>query len=192
MSSSKRRIGLLTGTFDPVHLGHVAMGRVAMRECVLDEVWFLVNPEPGHKVGVVGFADRLAMVRLAVGGERGLSAYSGELADKHHNIDVFLTLIKQHPTDQFVFIVGTDVLGQLGDWEDSERVLREAQFAVARRERFGEVALDSRLKVSGFDLVEHAKASSRAIRSELRAGKRPVELDERVYAYVRERGLYGA
>jgi nicotinate-nucleotide adenylyltransferase len=182
---------LLTGTFDPVHLGHVAMARAAMGAGGLDEVWFLVNPDPGHKVEVTNFANRLAMARLAVAGVPDLRVYSGDLADKPHDIDVFLTLINAYPRDNFVFIVGVDVFQRMHAWKSYERVVREARFVAARR-RGAEVVVDPRLQVTWFDLAKHAGASSRDIREELRAGMRPVDLDGRVYEYVRERGLYGA
>lgn len=166
------------------------MARAAMSACGLSEVWFLVNPEPGHKVGVTPLRGRVAMLRLAVEGLPGLSVYNGDLAGKAHTIDVFITLINQHLSDDFVFIVGADVLEHLPQWENSERVIERARFAVARRPRDMEVELDGRLRVQWFELEEHTAASSRDIREQLRAGKRPIELDGRVYGYISERGLY--
>ncbi len=190
---SGRRIGLLTGTFDPIHLGHIAMARAAQGACELDEVWFLVNPAPAHKSGVTALQDRVAMARLAVAGEPamrvGVPDGDAELAT--HTMAEFGRLMDRYPDTEFVFIVGIDVLGSLQGWEDAERV-RELSFAVARRRGFSEIALDKRLRVQWFDLAEHAEASSRRVQADLRAGERPVELDDGVLEYVRERGLYGA
>ncbi len=192
MPSSKRLVGLLTGTFDPVHLGHVAMARAARAQFELDEVWFLVNPDPGHKVGVTSYKDRMAMARLSVAGESGFRVYSGDLAEKSHNIDVFLTMINQYPKDNFVFIVGADVLQRMKAWEGYGRVVREAQFVAARRFGVSEPALDGRVRVRWFDFDEHVGASSRDIRVALGAGDgRPAELDGRVYDYILQHKLYG-
>ncbi|HEX3082334.1 MAG TPA: nicotinate-nicotinamide nucleotide adenylyltransferase [Candidatus Saccharimonadia bacterium] len=185
------RIGLFTGTFDPVHLGHVAMARAAMAAARLDEVWFLVNPDPGHKAGVTSYDDRIAMVKLAVAQQAGISAYEGNLASKMHHFDVFLTLINEHPSDVFMFIVGADVLAGMRAWESYAQVLEAApQFVAARRSGGSEPELDERLPVQWFELNEHAAASSRDIRMELAAGKPPSDLDPAVLAYIREHGLY--
>ena len=65
-------------------------------------------------------------------------------------------------------------------------------FAVARRAGAPDLPPDERLRVQWFDLAQHAEASSRQVQAQLRAGKRPDELDDGVFEYIRERGLYRA
>jgi len=187
-----RRVGLLTGTFDPVHLGHTAMARAAVSACELDEVWFLVNPTSGHKYGVTALVDRVAMVRLGLAGEPAMreGVPDGGEDPAAHTMSEFGRLMAQHPDTEFVFIIGMDVLATLDTWEDAMQV-RELSFAVARRAGAPEIKLDEHLRVQWFDLAEHAEASSRLVQVQLRAGKRPAELDDRVFEYIRERGLYG-
>lgn len=186
------RVGLLTGTFDPVHLGHVAMAYAAMRECGLAEVWFLVNPAPGHKAGVTPLADRLAMVRLAVAGEAGLrlGEPGNEGGPAAHRMADFELLMSHYPDREFVFIVGADVLSAMRAWEDYEPALERAHFAVAHRAGAPEVEVDGRLQATKFELTEHEAASSRVIQGELAAGARPGELDPAVLEYVRAHNLY--
>lgn len=193
MGRSSRRVGLLTGTFDPIHLGHIAMARAAQGTCELDEVWFLANPAPAHKRGVTALTDRVAMVRLAVAGEPTMreGVPDGGAEPAAHNMAEFGRLMARYADTEFVFIVGVDVLGSIDAWEDAARV-RELSFAVARRAGAPETKPDGHLRVQWFDLAEHAEASSRQVKVQLRAGKRPAELDERVFGYIRERGLYGA
>ncbi|HVQ43598.1 MAG TPA: GNAT family N-acetyltransferase [Candidatus Saccharimonadia bacterium] len=187
----RRRVGLLTGTFDPVHLGHVALARAAMGACDLREVWFLVNPAPGHKTGVVPAADRVAMVQLALEGERRMrEGDPDDVGVVRHRMADFDRLTGAYPGTEFVFIVGADVLAAMARWEDQEPVLERARFAVARRAGAPEAAMDSRLQVQVFEVAEHAAASSRVVQGQLAAGERPSELDPRVLAYIRERGLY--
>ena len=188
--SSTGRIGLLTGTFDPVHLGHVAMAEAALRECGLDEVWFLVNPDPGHKVGVTDYAHRLAMVRLAVADRPGLRAGAPVGVPKRHRMADFERMMGAYPGKKFVFIVGADVLVAMRVWEDYEPAVARAEFAVARRAKMDEIQADGRMQVQNFEFSDHADASSRLIQGQLRAGARPAELDGRVYDYIREQGLY--
>lgn len=191
MSSSIRRVGLLTGTFDPVHLGHVALARGAQDACELDEVWFLVNPQPAHKQGVTALVDRLAMVRLAVTDEPLMREGEPEArpaGSARHTMADFGQMMARYPDVEFVFIVGVDVLATLGSWEEAD-LARGMRYAVARRG--GKVAAtDPRLQVLWFDLTEHVGASSRKVQAQLQAGRRPDELDERVYEYIREQRLY--
>lgn len=190
MFSSNRRVGLLTGTFDPVHLGHTAMARAAQSACELDEVWFLTNPAPEHKTGVMALEDRVAMVRLAVADEptmrEGVPA-GGEVSVSHTIAD-FELMMSRYPATDFVFIVGADVLSSIDTWEDAARA-RVLQYAAARRAGADETLIDD-LRVAWFDLAEHTGASSRRIQGELRAGKRPAELRDSVSTYIWERGLY--
>jgi len=184
-------VGLLTGTFDPVHLGHTAMARAAVSACELDEVWFLVNPTSGHKIGVTALTDRVAMVRLAVAGEPTLreGAPDWSAGPMGHTIVEFGRLMAHYPDTEFVFIIGIDVLATLDTWEDAKQV-RELSFAVARRAGAPEIKLDEHLRVQWFDLAKHGGASSRQVQIELKAGKRPSELHDRVLEYILERGLY--
>jgi len=76
-------------------------------------------------------------------------------------------------------------------WDEADRA-RSLEYAAARRAGAPEERLGDDLKVTWFDLAEHAGASSRRIQAQLRDGKRPAELDDGVYGYIREHGLYGA
>ncbi len=189
--SSMSRVGLLTGTFDPVHLGHIAMARAAIGACELDEVWFLVNPAPAHKTGVTALVDRMAMVRLAVAGGAAMreGAPDGAADPAAHTMAEFGRLMAHYPDTEFVFIVGIDVLATLDTWNYSE-IVRSLSFAVARRAGGPEIKSDGHLRVQWLDLAEHTEASSRQVKAQLRAGERPAELDDGVFEYIQERGLY--
>lgn len=191
VSSFRQKVGLLTGTFDPVHRGHVALARAAQTACALDEVWFLVNPEPRHKQGVTALSDRMAMVRLALHEEAGLR--EGEPSDgavvKWHTTAEFKLLTVRHPELDFVFIVGADVLDTLSDWEDADAA-RQLSYAAARRPGVDIARVEEGLQVQWFDLKEYTGASSRKMQAELAAGVRPAELDKHVLEYIREHGLY--
>ena len=188
----KRRVGLLTGTFDPVHLGHIAMARAAMADCALAEVWFLVNPDPGHKAGVTPAADRQAMVALAVAGEAGLRAGEPDARSglQAHRMADFDLLTGKYPDTDFVYIIGADVLASMSTWEDYELAVQRARFAVAHRAGAPKVVLAAGLRAQMFELTQHGGASSRVIQRQLAAGEVPAELDPRVYEYIRARGLY--
>jgi nicotinate-nucleotide adenylyltransferase len=195
------RVGLLTGTFDPVHLGHIALARAAMASCELDMVWFLVNPDPAHKLSATPYHDRLAMAQLALDGQTGLQVYQGSRAEAPHVIATFEAIEHDYRDHEFVYVLGVDTFARLDRWQDVQSVVTKASYAVAfrsgtpshaiadLRQRLGELA--RRLHISQFEFDDHGLASSTDIRRQMRAGERAVALDPRVQAYVSSHGLYG-
>ena len=166
------------------------MARAAMAQCGLAEVWLLVNPDPGHKRGVSSLVDRLAMVRLAVEGELGLrEAEPGGHGVRHHTMHEFEALMARYPKNDFVFIVGADVLGGISKWEDAADAVSRAEFVAVRRPGQAEIAFDSKLKVTWFEAGEYADVSSGRVKRALAAGE-PADLPEAVRIYITEKALY--
>jgi nicotinate-nucleotide adenylyltransferase len=197
-----RNIGLLTGTFDPVHLGHIALAQAAMGACELEEVWFLINPDPAHKTTATSFVDRLAMVELAVAGLPGLYVYRGTQASRPHVIATFEAIGAENPDNKFVHILGVDTFVRLDGWQDIQSVVDKASYAVAFRPgtpshavadlklRLGELA--NRLEIQRFEFDDHGLASSTDIRRQVGEGEKTISLNARVYDYIVSHGLYGA
>jgi nicotinate-nucleotide adenylyltransferase len=195
-------IGLLPGTFDPVHLGHVALAQAARRAGGLDEVWLLVDPQPAYKFNVLSYDQRFEMAKLATSGTEGVSAEAVPVEARRwpHAMAGFARLMERHPAHRFVFVVGIDTMGRLDTWDDYQRVVEGATFLVARRRGMGGAVIEElrrRLGVLGarldarlFEFDEFSGASSTVARAEVRAGKVPAQLDPRVYAYIMEHGLY--
>jgi nicotinate-nucleotide adenylyltransferase len=194
------RVGLLTGTFDPIHLGHVALARGARDKFDLDEVVFWVNAEAGHKVGVTPYKDRVAMVRLALVGEKHLRSYDGELAKRPHVISSFMALAQEFAPHELAYIVGADTFETIDRWDFVESVVRSGTFLIAKRPgaaesvvadvktRLGE--LGRYLKAESFEFAGYTQASSRKIREEVARGGRPEALEPSVYDYIVTHDLY--
>jgi nicotinate-nucleotide adenylyltransferase len=192
------RIGILTGTFDPVHLGHVELARAAMQSCRLDEVWFMVNPVPDHKQGTALVEHRRRMVELTL--PERMRLYDGALSDRPHEPALFRSVMAEQAGGEFVFIVGEDTLVRIDTWKDVESVVTLASYAVARRHGTADDALDklrvrlgplsSCLRVQWFDFEDHGAASSLLIREDLRRGRVPRSLDPRVLDYIQTHHLY--
>lgn len=194
--------GLLTGTFDPVHLGHVAIARAALEQCGLEAVWFWPNPDPAHKLSRAVMPHRLAMLELALAGEDGLqiSPLTPEQLALPHTLDTFLEVMVSFRPRQFQFIVGLDTLLRLGEWRDVESVVKNTSYIVAHRSgsslgeidnlrmRLGKCGPDLRLRF--VDLPELVTASSTAIRQELAGGEGSRQLDPAVSRYITEQRLY--
>jgi nicotinate-nucleotide adenylyltransferase len=188
-----KRIGLLTGTFDPVHLGHTEMGRAAMLQCGLDEVWFLINPTSAHKTNVTSFKHREAMVHLAVEGEpRFRVGEPSARAPIRQTIAGFKELARRYSDADFIYIVGEDVLGAVLNWDQADLVAREARFAVARRAGYSSPDVARQLSLEWFAIQAFVGASSRRIRDAMARGLVVPDMDPRVVAYIRANGLYGS
>ncbi|SHO46920.1 nicotinate (nicotinamide) nucleotide adenylyltransferase [Desulfopila aestuarii] len=139
------RIGLLGGTFDPVHDGHLQLALAAKNELSLDNVLLIPAASPPHKCNreVTSFHHRREMLLLALVGTRGLTPcfIEGELPTPSYTIDTIRILQKQDDTPvEYFFIIGVDAFADLLTWKEYEELLRRVRLIVARRKGFS--ALD--------------------------------------------------
>jgi nicotinate-nucleotide adenylyltransferase len=192
------RIGVLGGTFDPVHRGHLALAGAAREELALDEVLFVPAGQPWRKAGrIVAPAEhRLAMLRLALEGEAGFRVETLELEREgpSYTADTLEALRAARPDDEMYLILGEDALADLPNWVRPERILALATLAVARRAGVpptaGEGLPGLRERVVWLKMPLVA-VSATEIRECIRRGESIGELvPPAVEAYIRERGLY--
>ena len=122
-----KRIGIMGGTFDPVHNGHLLLGRQALSEYGLDQVWYMPSHIPPHKKDhrITDPKDRLAMLELALKGIPFFTVSDFEMKrDGNTYTAQTLELLKDaYPEDEFYFIIGADSLFQLETWYHPERVM---------------------------------------------------------------------
>ncbi len=131
----RERIGLLGGSFNPIHLGHLAMARAAREALGLDRVLLMPDGSPPHKSrGLADRHDRLAMVRLAAQDEFEVSDMETERPGKTYTVDTLEALRAQWPEAELWMIIGGDTLGEIGGWKRAERVFSLCRFAAFRRE----------------------------------------------------------
>ena len=119
------RIGIFGGTFDPIHVGHLAAAVNAKAGAHLDKVLMVVANIPWQKEGlrkVQPAAERLALVRAAVSGVEGLEASDIEIkrGGESYTIDTVLEIRKQFPNDELFLIIGADVASELDTWERAD------------------------------------------------------------------------
>jgi nicotinate-nucleotide adenylyltransferase len=131
------RIGLLGGTFDPIHIGHLAAAAVARRALALDRVLLLPSHVPPHRVQpLASVPHRFAMVALAVDGEDGLVASDLELAAPGPSFTSATLRRLQalgHRPSQLFFITGADAFAEIATWRDYPGFLDDANFVVVDR-----------------------------------------------------------
>lgn len=130
-------IGLLGGTFDPPHIGHLVIGDQALQQLGLDEVWFTPVGQPPHKPGrrVSASAHRVAMTRLAIATHPRFRVCEDDVdrPEPHYSLTLMQLLRAKHPQHSWTFIIGEDSLADLPKWHQPAALLALVTVAVARR-----------------------------------------------------------
>jgi nicotinate-nucleotide adenylyltransferase len=130
------RLGIIGGTFDPIHLGHVQIARLAFSEAVLDRVLFLPDGAPPHKIPEASDVQRLNMVQLAIEGMSDFLVSDLELKrfGITYTIDTLLQLKEMYPDSDLFFIIGADTLFQFKTWKMAHLVAKLCQILLAPRQ----------------------------------------------------------
>ncbi len=216
-----QRIGILGGTFNPVHYGHLAAAEEVRDRLKLDRVLFIPVAVPPHKEEELPSAvQRLEMVRLAVAGHPQFRVSDLEIkrGGRSYTVDTLEALLPLHPGAELFFITGLDSFLEVRTWKAWERLLTLCSFVVISREgcRFRDLerlgfpasagpeleALDGRTKEQAtLPLAEgkvvliripYYEISSTDIRERLRRGRSvKYHLPEQVEHYIIENKLYG-
>jgi len=190
MKSARRRVGLLGGSFDPPHKGHLWMARLAHREADLDAVWLMPALAPPHKDNrdLSSYEHRLAMTQLMAAEEPFLEVCRIEesLPLPGYSIRSILALKERHPDTDFVFIIGGDSFATMEGWKDPDAIFREVEVLVLAREGF-ETESARPCRILKGDLHP---AQSRLIRKEIADGRSSEMLTPAVSEYIRLAGLY--
>ena len=196
------RIGLLGGTFNPPHLGHLVCAEEARAALALDQVLLLPVHTPPHKEMQAdpGPEVRLELCRLAVGEAPGIdvSAHEIERGGRSYTVDTLRALHDARPEDELIFIAGGDMARSLPSWREPERILSLATFAVAERAGAGrrDIAEQLRSLTGGeaevqFFAMPRIDVSSSDLRRRVADG-RPIRylVPDAVADEIEARGLY--
>ena len=197
------RVGLLGGSFDPVHGGHLALARAAVRAAALDRVLFAPAADSPFKIGRMqaSAADRAAMVELAIAGEPRFELCRADLdrGGVSYSVDLVLAVKASLPPDaELFFVLGADALAGLHRWHRADELVRLCRFlsfgrrgaAVDPADLGFDPAANARLAADwhpDFDVPD----SSTEIRRRAAAG-RPLDglVPPAVASYIASRGLY--
>lgn len=134
------RLGILGGTFDPIHRGHIAAARAAMECGKLDRVLFIPAGAPPHRSATVaGARDRLEMTRLAIDDERGFEVSDIEIrrGGVSYTVDTLRELRRLHPNDELFLILGWDAAKLFSTWHEPDEVRKLASLIIVTRPRSG-------------------------------------------------------
>lgn len=194
------KIGVLGGTFDPVHRGHVSAAMVAMRCADLDQVLLIPSAQPPHRgAAVAPAADRLAMANLAVGAEHGLGVSDVEIrrGGRSYTVDTLAELKLAHPNDELFLILGWDAARLFATWRRPDEIRRLASVVVVGRPGTSPPT-EKDLTAAGLDpdrvvlcLDPTPDISGSALRSAIARGDSVADrLAPAVDQYISEHGLY--
>ena len=142
----RRRIGLLGGSFNPAHEGHLHVARMALRALKLDEVWLLVSPGNPLKpmAGMAPLAERLASARRIADGRRIIATDIERRLGTRFTADTLAVLRRHFRQARFVFVIGADNLVQLPRWKQWRDIARHVALAVLPRPGWTRPALAGR------------------------------------------------
>lgn len=186
-----RRIGLYSGSFNPIHHGHVMLANYLVEFSDLDELWFVVSPQNPlkKKTDLMDDSDRLKMVELALGDDPRMRASDIEfgLPKPSYTINTLRALSEQYPDDQFVFICGMDSLEGFPRWREYQAILDNYELLVFPRKGYdgGELIHHPHVKVLETPIIE---VSSTFIRNCMREGRDVRHfMPEKAYQYLIEK-----
>jgi nicotinate-nucleotide adenylyltransferase len=195
------RIGVLGGTFNPPHLGHLVCAQEAYVQLDLDAVMLIPARTPPHKPieEEPGVEHRLELCRLAARDDPRFEVSELEAARSgpSYTVDTLSELHSNAPDNDLFLIVGGDIAAGFADWHEPERVLSLATLAVAKRRGTSRAAVDTTLaRLPGgertrFFRMPRIGISSTLVRDRVRAGL-PIRylVPEPVESYIADRGLY--
>ena len=186
------KIGILGGTFNPIHIGHLILAEEAREKLGLDRVIFVPAYFPPHKENsdIAPARERLAMVKIAIRGNKNFLASDIEIKrdGRSYTIDTIKEFKKRYPGDELYFIIGSDLLKYLDEWKDLSEIIRMVEFIVATRPGYALEKIPSYIKTLPIRAVD---VSAYEIRECIKENKSFRSLvPEGVFNYINKKGLY--
>ncbi|MGQ0679469.1 MAG: nicotinate-nucleotide adenylyltransferase [Actinomycetota bacterium] len=195
MSGTGRRIGIMGGTFDPIHNGHLVCAQEAGHQFDIDEVIFLPAGSPWQKSNVTPAEDRYLMTMLATASNEHFSVSRLEIdrLGPSYTVDSLEAFRLFYPQASLFFITGADAVAEILTWKDPEELLSRAHFIAASRPEFEPPDLEHE-PIRGRVSLMHIPAlaiSSTDIRNRVSRGE-PIRylVPREVADFVAQRQLY--
>ena len=194
--SRTRKIGILGGTFDPIHMGHLVLAEQVKEKLKLDQVIFIPCLRPPHKtrLKLSPPKDRFCMTQLALEGNPFFSVSDIELKRKgvSYTVDTLRQLKNLYPDSKIYFLTGSDVLNEIHTWKDPEKIYRLVKVVIAKRPGFDEFDSENHFaKKSLIVNITGVDVSSSEIREKVKKGQSikylvPFKVEE----YIKRKKLY--
>ena len=194
------RLGILGGTFDPIHFGHLFIAEEARISHSLDRTLFLPNGRPPHKEHdrLTAASHRLEMTRLATESNQYFlcSSIEADRTEVSYTVDALRTIQEEYPGSELFYIAGVDAIAELMTWKQPEKVIELTKFLAVTRPGYDLELLKKRLPETFLARIEILETdspdiSSSVIRARLNAGLAVrYLLPEVVLEYIVKHRLY--
>ena len=197
------RVGVVGGTFDPVHLGHLAVGEEARVQLALDRVMFLPAGQPWMKEGqrLSPAKDRVQMLRLATASNPHFQVCLEEVnrPGRTYTVDTLMKLMEElRPETRIFFIVGQDAMGDFHRWKEPDKLLGLCHVVVVERPGYGKFDLEelagrfpaARERVQAITMPAMGVSSTEVRRRAAEGGSLRYLVPDAVADYIETRGLY--
>ncbi len=194
-----KKIGILGGSFDPVHNGHLAIAKTVLEQKVVDEVWFMPNLKSKYKEQVASPEDRLRMLEIATRYMRNVKVSDLEIKRGTYSYTYDTAMALKNQKDKYYFIIGADSFYDLNNWYKSDELLDIANFIIVNRDALAFASLSKQANFYTFSRggdyiavkMDRVDVSSTIIRKNLAKGKSVKGmLPDTVIQYIMEKKLY--
>lgn len=199
----KKRIGIMGGTFNPIHQGHLILAETAREYCELDEVLFIPSGNSYMKASdeILDGETRISMTALAIEDNPyfTLSSMEVEREGATYTCDTIRELKERNPSAEYYFIMGADTLFTIEKWKNSEEILRKCSLIVESRDEkdaseLKEKASELQKKYQAYIIVlpeRKVDISSTEIRNRLEKGESVrYMIPDKVLSYIEKNNLY--
>lgn len=203
MDDTKRHIGIMGGTFDPIHYAHLMLAKRAYEQYGLSKIWMLPNGNPPHKRDTrqADMECRMEMVKLAIQDIPYLELCDVErsAAEYHYTYETLHILNERHPDTVFYFIMGADSLFEFEHWRRPDLISRECILLVAVRDHCEKEQIQEQIKrlerqfgakIYLLDTPSMDLASAKIRRYCIEGKEISQMVPEAVAAYIQQHGLY--
>jgi nicotinate-nucleotide adenylyltransferase len=184
------KIGILGGTFNPPHIGHLILAQEMLEQLKLDKIFFIPTNNPPHKKGKqLEPKKRFLMAKLAVAGNPNFKVLDLELKrkGKSYTVDTIVELKNKYPRDSFYLIIGSDLAKDFKKWKNSQKIKKMVTIIVAKRRGS---SFRSSKSFKQVDIIQ-IELSSSQIRERIKKGKTVKYLiPKKVEDYIKENNIY--
>lgn len=184
------KVGIFSGTFDPVHVGHIGFAVAAAREVQLEKIILLPERQPRSKAGVTPFADRVAMLKLATQKQPFFEVV--EFDEQRFTIDTTLPKLQQRYDRDLSLLIGSDVAQIFADrWPGLDKLLEQMGLIIALRNGDSESEIKKLMsQIGAARFLCIASPKEQAASSKIRIGNAKTQLDPNVQTYIATKRLY--
>jgi len=189
------KIGLYFGTYNPIHIGHLAIANYMVEFTDIDQLWFVVSPQNPHKEkkNLLDDYQRLEMVYRAIEGDDRLRASNIEfnLPKPSYTVDTLAYLKDQHPSYDFVILMGSDNLESFHKWKNYEIILENYSVIVYPRPGFNRSKVEVHKNITIAEEAPSMEISASFIRKAIKTGKDVRHfLPAKTWQYLEEMNFY--